>query len=438
MNRPSFQKHRNAGLLLLLCLAVFASRTAWYDMRVVFESLVYSASMRRVFFVYALGLAPFILIASRGARYLLGSPLMMLYAFLNVYGVLLAVIYANSQTYIAQDVFKMTLVPVGFILVWYDPPKNASRLLERLANIVFAYQIIKLLMYLVWFRSSYGFVYGGVTDLFPLCFYGARACSSETRTGFRDVLMSAASLSMIAAGQKRTLVVCGAALAVYFLLTNFGHVFRRVWPYLAMAACVTILVLFGGLTEKIVKHDRFRRLMETNVAASIGIESKRSREVRIVYEELDRLGRAAYVFGTGHGAIFEEEIAQHTSGETVTHSVHFTPAALHYRYGLLGLALYGLTVMHLLFYRARPVSGWVSASSLRGLEAFGISTIVCSLTGFGLVDDVMVGSILGITVFSRKMARSSVLARRSALSRAPLARRDHPRLRPELPVPTES
>ena len=61
--------HERMGRLLLFCLVVFASRTAWYDARVVFESLLFSSAMRKLFMVYALCLSPFILLAFRNIDY---------------------------------------------------------------------------------------------------------------------------------------------------------------------------------------------------------------------------------------------------------------------------------------------------------------------------------------------------------------------------------
>jgi len=406
---------RIAGRCLLLCLAVFATRTAWYDTRVIFESLLYSASMRKVFIVYALCLIPFVLIALPGAKYLLKSKLIAAYAILNFYGIILAAIYQNPGIYALQDVFKMTLVPVGFLLVWYDPPPSANQLLERLAKIIFGYQIVKFAIYLVWFRTSYGFVYGGVTDLFPVTFFAARAFSGTTRTGPRDITMALMSLTLIGLGQKRTLAVCVAVILLYYLVTYFGHVLRRAWPYLAGAGCLIGSLLFGHQLNNVVNSNQFRRILQTNVAASIGQESKRGREVRIVYEDLQDHGWLGLVFGIGHGAVYEEEVANVVTGEVVTHTVHFTPAAMHLRYGLLGFAVYGFTVLHLLFYRGSPVDGWISQTSLSALRAFGLCTFVCSLAIFGLIDDLMVGSIIGITMLSRHKSRRARAARKKAL-----------------------
>jgi len=413
MTNLTLRTRRTAGRVLLLCLIVFASRTTWYDTRVVFKSLLYDSSIRWMFLAYAVCLFPFILIAFQGIKHLFSSWLMTLFAVINLCGIVLAVIYGNPGIYIIQDVFKMTLVPVGFLLVWHDPPDNADRLLERLAKVIFGYQVAKLLIYILYFRSQYGFVYGGVTDLFPLCFFGAKVFSGARRTDPWDILMATSSLVMITMGQKRTLMVCVAVIAIYLLVRNFSHVVRRLWPYLAMATCLIVFLVFGGQIEGLTSHDQFRRLMETNVESSIGDESKRGREVRIVYEDLQEYGWIGYVFGIGHGAIYEEEVEDTLTGNVTTHSVHFTPAAMHLRYGIFGMAIYLFMTIHLMFYRGTPIPGWISKSSLRGMKAFGLSIVICSLTGFGLVDDLMAGSIIGLMMLSRQKLRSRKLAKKS-------------------------
>ncbi len=392
--------HANMGRLLLFCLVVFGSRTAWYDTRVVFESLLFSSAMRKIFMVYALCLSPFVLIAFRNIDHVFKSPLIVLYLVLNLYGVALAAAYGNSLIYTAQDAFKLLLVPTGFILVYYDPPRSADALVDKLAKVVLGYQAIKFAIYLTCYQSTFGFVYGGVTDAFGLCIFAARLFSDDRRTSFQDLLLAGTSLLLITLGQKRMLVVCVFVIVLYLLSRNYVHIMKRLWPYAAIAACLFAGVLFRSELYEILQSDQFRRLAKTDVANSIGEESQRQREVRLVYEDLEAIGWTAYVLGIGHGAVYEEEIAQRKTGEYVTHSIHFTPAGMHFRYGFFGLTVYGLTALYLVFGRFLPVEGWLSLSTLRGVRAFGLCVIVASLTGFGLIDDLMVGSILGIMMLS--------------------------------------
>ncbi len=388
------------GRLLLFCLMVFASRTAWYDTRVVFESLLFSSAMRKLFMVYAVCLLPFVVTAIRNMDHIFKSPLILLYVILNLYGLTLAVAHGNSIVYTLQDAFKLLLVPVGFVFVFYDPPANADRLIDRLAKVVLGYQLIKFAIYLTCYQSSFGFVYGGVTDAFGLCIFAARLFSNDHRNNWQDLLLAGTSLSLIALGQKRMLVVCVALLVLFLLSRNYLHIMKRLWPYAAIAGLLFAGLLFKNQIYDILQSDQFRRLAKTDVAYSIGEESQRQREVRLVYEDLNRIGWSAYVMGIGHGAVYEEEIPQRKTGETLVHSIHFTPAGMHFRYGFFGLAVYSLTALYLAFGRCRPVEGWISLSTLTGLRAFGLCVIVASSTGFGLIDDLMVGSILALMMLS--------------------------------------
>gem|GEM_PF-4982299 len=415
--------------MLLFCLVVFASRTAWYDARVVFESLLFSSAMRKLFMVYALCLSPFILLAFRNIDYVFKSPLIVLYLVLNLYGIALAVAYGNSVVYTMQDAFKLLLVPTGFIFVFYDPPRSADALLDKLAKVVLGYQVLKFAIYLTCYESSFGFVYGGVTDAFGLCIFAARLFSNDQRTSSQDLMLAGTSLLLITLGQKRMLVVCVLVIVLYLLSRNYLHIMKRLWPYVAIAACLFAGVLFRSQIYEILQSDQFRRLAKTDVALSIGEESQRQREVRLVYEDLEAIGWTAYVLGIGHGAVYEEEIAQRKTGEYVTHSIHFTPAGMHFRYGFLGLTVYGLTALYLVFGRFLPVDGWLSLSTLRGVRAFGLCVIVASITGFGLIDDLMVGSILGIMMLSCQLqpVNKPVAADEPTATDKPIGRAVRPR-----------
>ena len=111
---------------LLIALSIFASRTAWYDLRIAFEDLRGFSGFRPLLMLYSAFLVPFIgLSFAKGFGYLAQSRLTQLFLAMNLYGLLISAIHGNlNSLFTYQDFFKLTFVPAGFALACIAPPNR--------------------------------------------------------------------------------------------------------------------------------------------------------------------------------------------------------------------------------------------------------------------------------------------------------------------------
>lgn len=397
-----------AGFWLTLLVVVFASRCVWYDCRIVFDWMR-GDGLRVAFVAYTLALLPFIALAGIGGLHLLSrSWTTILFVWIGVQGLLCAVLHEQLRDpYVLQDLVKLSFLPAGFIWVWLDPPKSFDLFLRRTAFAILAYQGIKLLIYVLYYQGSFSFYYGEVIDLFPLCYFLGKYCRERPEVAESFLIWTILAAAIILLGQRRTVLAGGCVIAVYMGLRSYYHLLGR--PTVYVLGLIALVSLFGasGLWSQ-VSEKLLQRVVNTDVEASLGEDSTRFREVQLVVEQVLDAGPAASLFGFGHGATFEDEVANRDTGEFVKHSVHFTPGAMLLRYGVVGLLFFAVVVGALTFAKEVEIDGWIDVPNYLAMKAFGLAAAVGSLTLYGFMDDLILGTFLGGCCWARSYAAAHV------------------------------
>lgn len=385
---------------------VFASKVVWYDLRIVFPALRGDV-FRILLTAQALALIPFIGLAFwKGLGSMRRSWIVNVYLAMTVFGGLVAYIQGiEYPSFVAQDVIKLLFIPTAFAMVWIDPPRTLGSFLVRMADVIFTFQVLKIMTFVVLYHGRMGLYFGGVMDTFPFCVYAARYCTKATGSVTKEGFLAAASLMVLVVGQKRTILVIIVAVAGYLVLRNLGRVMQKPAPYLGGLALLAGAAFFSGPILEFMEA-RFARVIVTTIETDKAIEnSARLREIDIIDHIMRDADSTTHIVGFGHGAAFDDDVGDDITGETLTHSVHFTPYAMYLRYGYIGWAFFGLTVVATLLASEKTDNRWSFREDILAIKSFGIATVLSSITLYGLVDDMFVGFGLGALAISAHLAK---------------------------------
>lgn len=385
-------------LFLSACLAIFLTRIFWYDLRVVFES-ARQDGLGTMFVVYAAALAPFILGAfTLGVWSVLRSRLLLFYIFLMVFGLATAVYHRRVDSlYVYQDLFKLSFVPTTAVLVAFARPALSCATLERVAAFALVLLFGKFTASALY--SSRGLYYGTAADLFPFCVFAAMFACKKSNRNLRTAILSAVSLGLVVLGKKRTLAV-SLVFTIAFLFQRSLRQNRWAFPILGVICAIFVLGVSIARSTP-VEEMLFSRLSAPGANVE---ESTRGEEIRRVYETLRDHSGVAVITGFGHGATFKIGSDKKASKSSdAKHSVHFTPAAMHLRYGLLGWVLLVWTGWAAIRGGAHMLPQDLIPFSV-ALRAYAIAASVASLGMFGLIDDMVVGAAIGLTIETESIA----------------------------------
>jgi len=402
-NRFSFPVSGKSGRWTLLLLGVYSSKVAWYDLRIFFESLRGEA-LRDLLALHAVLLLPFIGVAFLlGARRFAQQPLLLLFVALLFYGAFINLLQGvQVPLFLAQDLCKLTFIPATFLMVMIDRPTTCDHMLRRLAQIVMVYLAAKLMIALLYYHGSFGLYYGGVADLYPFCYYGAKYCHDARRRPAGVGLFAVLTLGLAILGQKRTVLLAAIAVLCYLFATRGRFLFRKWTLYALLLIVSTISMFFWKQIEESISH-HFQRVVLLQEKTSFDEEMPRLAEINLVLETLADQGMFAQIFGIGHGAAFED-YAVNTHADELTHSVHFTPAAMLLRYGAAGILFYLVIAVAAVFPRRRKNSTWMLPSDVVVMRCYGIVAVLGSLVIYGLVDDMIIGAFLGASALDCQSA----------------------------------
>ena len=142
-------------------------------------------------------------------------------------------------------------------------------------------------------------------------------------------------------------------------------------------------------------------------------ETPRQQELQDVYRSIQEDVAAAFYLGRGHGATFYAESAEAVTRKPIVHSVHFTPAAMHLRYGLIGWLFYLGAILALLRMREPINQSFASEVDLLALKGYALCAAICSLLMFGFIDDMLIGVALGIYYCAYRSQQASYARQRS-------------------------
>lgn len=393
------KKRKPVEIAVIIFLGLYFTKLAWYDIRTIYPEQ--AQSLLSAFFIgYSIVLAPFIayafiLFVGRIAS----NKLMLFFLFINVYGFIWGVANGNLNIYLIQDTFKLLFVPTGFLLAYMVYKRGGSFEVILLSLIKWAilFAIVRFMIH-AYLHTNSSLVYGTVQDLllignsFFQIFMGSSAFSS---------IMAVFVLMLVLAGQKRTLFVL-AACAFLWALSVFSQSRKNITQVLMVF--FTLLLIVGGLTTMTGSLNRVLGTSES-VTNDIGKDSKRLREVLVVFDELAKDGGERFFSGFGSGAYFNDPVPNPITGYTTTHSVHFTPAAMVFRYGLFGLLLYVFCTLYLLKLSIIRMHG-INKNLAFVMRFYMLGAIVMSLVTYGVVDDAFLGFVIGAILFSNKQHKA--------------------------------
>ena len=363
---------RVTGWWTCLLLAVYASKATWYDLRIPFESLR-GDSFRVILALYASLLLPFIAFGFlRGATLFLRQSTLLCFAVLCLYGATINLVRGvEVPVFVVQDLCKLAFIPTAFLLVFIDRPASCDQMLRRLADVVLVYLLAKILIMLLYYHGSFGLYYGGVVDLYPFCYYGAKYCETGRGKPLLAGQLALLALTVAALGQKRTVLVAAAVVACYLLATRWKRLLNRPTTYIvASVALVSAAPLLGSGCR-----DRFTQVPPCGPAArSDNLRRGYVPHGRGPYRDGDPAGTRGSGLVLRHGAraaAFEND-AVDPHGDGLTHSVHFTPAAMLLRYGLAGVVFYLALAWAAIMPRAKASSRWMTQGDITVMRCYGV------------------------------------------------------------------
>jgi len=401
-SRIGFSLAGTSGRWTLLLLGIYSSKVVWYDLRIFFESLRGNV-LRDLLAGQAILLFPFIGIAFfLGARRVTQQPLLLTFAALFIYGAFINLLRGvQVPMFLAQDLCKLAFIPTAFLMVMIDRPTTCDRMLHRLAQIVLLYLATKLTIALLYYHGSFGLYYGGVADLYPFCYYSAKYCHDDGRRPKNVGMFAILALGLAISGQKRTVLLAAIAVISYLFATRWTFLFRKWALYLLLIGTSVISIFFWEQVEESISH-RFQRIVLLQEKTSYDEDMPRLAEINLVLETLADSGVLAQMFGLGHGAAFDN-YAVNLEGDELTHSVHFTPAAMLLRYGVVGILFYLVIAIAAVRPHRQKKSAWMLPSDVAVMRCYGIVAVLGSLAIYGLVDDMIIGAFLGTYALDRQL-----------------------------------
>jgi hypothetical protein len=386
-------------LSLFAVAFVFASRSMWYDLRLIHRELLDPDRLRVLFLVYALGMLPFIVtILSSDIVALLTKRPVWFFVALAWYGLVPALIYRNSSIYILQDLFKLSLFPAGYLGYRLARKRlDVKKFVIFLGVSILLFEVARFFIHLQARGPGAALVYGTIIDVIPVAVFFSLALCSTGLLRLPYLALTVVSLVMSLVGQKRTVLACFILLGGYLIFSTF----RKNGAFvvlvgLALISGVVVLVASGTVGSDL-EIDVFRRIAATDLRMDLGASSLRFEEAMVALERLEQGGPSALLFGYGHGATFQ--IWHPVRGVETVHSMHFTVAAMVFRYGLFGLVFFCALffgVCRLILRRSSlDASPDGTAVTLTG-KGYLLSALVACFLMFGFVDDLLCGIFFGL------------------------------------------
>ncbi len=403
--------------LLMAFMIIFATKLFWFDLRVIFRPLLFRDNIFWFFLTYALTLTPFIaLFLLLGIRRAFRDPIILAFGALNVYGLVLGLIMGNSIQLILQDCFKLMLLPAGYLAYQETALRlNLGKLLNTLAWCMTSLQVLRVMLFLSPLAEK--LLFGGVLDLFPFCVFYSRFLRSNKSFPSYWALAAMASLLLVGIGQKRTIIICLMGIIGFMPLLR-GIDLRGLYRASLMAALLVVVALtphtsrfdFSVFEDMLIAikakqaitkptHDEKQPKLQLSAARAQRLENEtiRLREYKDAFNTLGQNGGWAYFTGLGSGAVFRSWKQEHT-GEEMHHTIHLSPLAGWYRYGVFGVLIF--VALFILPWRlpSRSHRGLLPSSDIWAMKCYLIASLVSSLAIYGVYDDLFFGVFLSALV----------------------------------------
>jgi hypothetical protein len=366
------------------------SRIFWYDFRLLLDNL---STINLIFIAHAILLFPFIAyFFAKKIRYASSNTIIIIFLSAALISLVTGLAFHNDLKYLIGDTYKFTFVPFGMLIGMSVFKDNYH--MEFFDNL-FKFSMIFLILKYVFFVYNKGEVlalmYGNTYDLYPFFFLLA-AFVTQKKINILSLLVFFVVFFVIFSGQKRTLVLILTLSPLLILfLTRFSK--KSIKFNIGYVIILLITYLFLVQTEEGV----FMRLIGTNLEHTIGAESKRMEEVKTVINALsENYPGISIAFGAGSGATYEYHTPHGKFGYTETHTVHFTPAAIYYRHGLLGVLLSLILVIYtvLVIMKSKEIIKKDRYAALCSMML--LSLLISAISMYGVIDDILFGILLSI------------------------------------------
>lgn len=245
--------------------------------------------------------------------------------------------------------FCTTLLPIGFLVTGLAVPATFRRLLDR--RWVVAFGLTALWAPLVIQTPEYARVFEP-PDVSVIALVTTVAISSRNEWGRAGAAAGVLGLTGLAglSGSRSVFLLALLAFAVAVLR-------NRTARWLAAASLVAAL-LISLVNLDAVRSEWNADTVSPDVPRSLTLfragrgdvsTTNRRWEIGVVFEEMGRRNPAWIITGAGHGAVIapEEWRSPRTiSADGFVHNVHFGPQLMLFRYGIVGVALYLLILLH--------------------------------------------------------------------------------------------
>lgn len=370
---------------------VFLSKLIWYDLRTIVPDQAV-ALLNASFLWYSIMLLPFVLFfLVKTLKVIIHSKIILMFFLINIYGMFVGIAYGNLNMFFVQDMYKFLFFPVGFSAAayWYYYSPSFDRFFYIIYWVMFVFALVRSALH-YYLGGDIIFLYGTVHDLFLISMSVGMLWKNPLSR-----IIGIITILLVILGNKRTLLV----MFIMNLVVSFIFFFRNVKLLVWLARIVMTLLAVILCVSYITKTEQtvFKRFLNTasTYESDVGEDSKRLREVTTAYDLIQESAPFSLLFGFGSGAYFLDPVPNEVTGVSVVHSIHFTPMAYLYRYGLVGfifiIALYGSFVRIVLFF---------SFSSDRvvdfSVKLTIISSFIMSFMVYSFVDDVFLGFIYGL------------------------------------------
>lgn len=333
---------------------------------------------------------------------------MAIFVLLALFGLVVGLIHGNNPTYLVGDTFRLVAVPLAFLCAFIGARGNhAFELLKAVAGIVFLFLVMHGVIALYYFAQT-GYLaagIGGYMMMLPTVFLFSSFLLRKHSVRMLVCLLIA--ITVIALSLKRAVWVETLACAMLVLMLNRQRLSLRLLGRVAMVGVCCIVLVISANPTAVTAIVQTIQARLTHTFMHWQTDSYRSREVEAAVRELH--GRSPPLgpfLGAGSGAQFRM-LGEGVGVDPATlslapdlHTIHFTPGAVYFRHGVLGLFLF-LGALALIFRALwrRNIGASMDAhhAIISQTSLLYVSAILLnSLVAFSIIGDINLGLALGI------------------------------------------
>lgn len=394
-------------VVVVVFLTVFFSKLVWYDLRTIYPGQA-SSILSVSFLWYSAVLLPFIFfLLLKELKVVIRSNIILMFFSLNVFGLIIGILQGNLNIFLLQDIYKFLFFPAGFAAAVYCYDfQTFDGILYKIYWVLVVFSVIRLIIH-YYLSEDISFLYGTVHDIFLISMSVAMIWKNPLR-----MMTAVAVILSILLGNKRTLLALLVMNLVLSSVSFMGSLNTFLWlrRIIFLSLCTVIIGLYVYTGKSVV----YKRVLNTTqtYGEDIGKDSKRHREVTVAFDLMQKGAPLSFWLGFGSGAFFYDPVPNVRTGESITHSIHFTPMAFFYRYGTVGLVF--IAVLYISFIRIFFLFKFSNDKVVDySVKATIIGSLVMSFLVYSFQDDVFLGFIYGIYSLKSNRYNSNFCCRKS-------------------------